>query len=91
MGEKRRCDGCGKEYWWPSCRWQHEKCGKGKAVGGEIKRGGDVGVSGKGVCQAGVVEDRTEGDGRVKFDKVAYQRGYMRRRRERLRNEVKES
>ena len=58
MGEKRRCEGCGKDYWWPACRWQHEKCG-----------------------------DLVKG----KFDKVAYQRAYMRVRREKLRNEAKKS
>jgi hypothetical protein len=26
MPERRSCSGCGKEYWWPSARWQHENC-----------------------------------------------------------------
>ena len=26
MSEKRRCDGCGKDYWWPAAKWQHEGC-----------------------------------------------------------------
>jgi hypothetical protein len=25
MAERRSCV-CGKEYWWPAARWQHEKC-----------------------------------------------------------------
>ena len=25
MAEKRMCGGCGKTYWWPGERWQHEK------------------------------------------------------------------
>jgi len=24
MAEKRVCGGCGKTYWWPGERWQHE-------------------------------------------------------------------
>ena len=26
MSEKRNCEGCRQEYWWPAARWQHEKC-----------------------------------------------------------------
>ena len=26
MPELRRCEGCGKDYWWPAARWQHEAC-----------------------------------------------------------------
>jgi hypothetical protein len=25
MAERRSCV-CGKEYWWPAARWQHEQC-----------------------------------------------------------------
>jgi len=28
MPEKRICDGCGKEYWWPGAKWQHIGCVK---------------------------------------------------------------
>lgn len=24
MAEKRGCDECGKDYWWPRAGWQHE-------------------------------------------------------------------
>ena len=26
MAETRVCAGCGRKYWWPGARWQHEKC-----------------------------------------------------------------
>ena len=47
MSEKRRCDGCGKEYWWPAAKWQHEGC--------EGLMGGVVADAGKGIPRVGEV------------------------------------
>ena len=75
MAEKRRCDGCGKEYWWPGARWQHEGCVVPVEVVGVVEP-----------ADAGVFREEQPGDlGRKqrwsRKDYNAYQREYMRKRR----------
>ena len=35
MSEKRNCEGCGQDYWWPAARWQHEGCATNAATNNE--------------------------------------------------------
>ena len=69
MAEKRTCDGCGKEYWWPA-RWQHKDCNVLPKVDESVGR--DTAVA-----------DVVAGT-KVRFDRTAYQREYMRKRRLKL-------
>lgn len=92
MNEKRRCDGCGKEYW-PMQAWQHAKCaadGKGKRI--TIGSGGcDGAVQRAGLGKEVVKDDRSAAVGvdrkverKQRWDRKsynAYQREYMKKRR----------
>ncbi len=78
MPEKRRCLGCGDEYWFPGQRWQHDRCSVGVAVK-------DVGVDAvlvEAVVNASnAVVNRTKDRHKKTPERQAYMREYMRKRR----------
>ena len=74
MSERRVCDGCGKDYWWPNARWQHEGCVLRSA---DTKSGVEP-VSGERADRE-VDPGRKQRWSREAYN--AYQREYMRKRR----------
>jgi len=92
MPEKRKCDGCGKEYWWPGGRWQHTGC-KDSLVGDVVREpgyGGGVGIGDevhpdKGLEEVVISVGRKRGRPRIIKDLRKYRREYMRGYRARKR------
>lgn len=74
MAEKKVCDGCKQEYWWPAGRWQHRNCDP--STGGRKEATEGVVVQSEVVGQVKKV-----GRPRVVQDWKAHRREYMRRYR----------
>lgn len=87
MPEQRTCV-CGKSYWWPGARWQHEGCTNGasnneasnenrlrKVVAEGLSEHGDAAPA----LGEGPVAARKQRWSREAYN--AYQREYMRKRR----------
>lgn len=91
MAEKRVCDGCKKEYWWPGAKWQHARCGDGgsasrKAGSGVKRTAATVAVRARnddyvppGDAKRVESGDKKQGWDRTKYN--AYQKALMRERR----------
>ena len=78
MDKQEVCHVCGKEYW-PNQAWLHKRC---TVFGGSDS--GDVVnevVSGEKGGHLETVRVTAPKQSKPKFDRVAYQREYMRRRR----------
>ena len=87
MPEKRVCDGCAKEFWWPGAQWQHDGCVV--AVQSSV-----LGVASNGVANSSSASNTVhltktdiaadEGVKKQRWDREkynAYQRELMRERR----------
>ena len=70
---RKTCEGCEKLYWSPGADWQHRACG-------EIKAGVIV------PNERQATDDSTEVKSR--FDRTSYQREYMKKYRQRKRDEA---
>ena len=70
MPEQRTCQGCGKVYWWPGARWQHEQC----------KPSPNVATNTVATNKPATNKERTA-NRRDRASYNTYQRDYMKRKR----------
>jgi len=73
MNERKKCVGCGKEYW-ETQAWQHEKCGKDASLG--------PASTSREKEEASKLLVSKSANRRTREAYNAYQREYMRKKRE---------